>query len=315
MPDGAKPNRFIAQATNLDVMDMSDDPSSASPRIAPALPPTLRLGAVRISVTDLDRAVSFYQDVIGLRLHRRDDDEAAMGAGEDDVVVLTEEPAARRPAREAGLYHYCLLFPTREELGRVATRIAAARAPIQGASDHGTHEAIYLADLDGNGIELAADRPPELWPDMRSQAGYAGGPKPLDTPGLLAAVADEEPRRHAGAGLAIGHLHLHVGDIEQAIAFYRDLVGFELMVDLGAAAFLAVGGYHHHLGMNVWGGKDVAPASPGSLGLREWSLILPSADAVANVRARLETAGTATEEHPRGFLVRDPWAIPLAITA
>src|SRR2546422_7600936 len=101
---------------------------------APAmLPAGLRLGAVGISVTDLDRAVGFYQDVLGLRLHRRDEAEAAMGAGEEDVLVLNEQPSARRPGREAGLYHYCLLFSSREELARVTTRIAATRAPIQGA--------------------------------------------------------------------------------------------------------------------------------------------------------------------------------------
>ncbi|HZO35239.1 MAG TPA: VOC family protein [Solirubrobacteraceae bacterium] len=289
--------------------------TAAGAEAAAVLPPGLRLGLVRISVTDLDRAIGFYQDAIGLRLHRRDENEAAMGAGDEDLVVLTEERAARRPRREAGLYHYCLLFPTREELARVATRLATTQATIQGASDHGTHEAIYLADVDGNGIELAADRPRDQWPDMRSQAGYAGGPKPLDLDALLATIAGEEPRRHVEAGLSIGHLHLQVGDIPQAVAFYRDVVGFELMVDLGSAAFLSVDGYHHRLGANIWGGKAVPPASPDAIGLRQWTLILPSADAVTAARRRLEAAGAPIEERAGGFLTRDPWAIPLAITA
>ena len=280
-----------------------------------ALPADLRLGPVRIAVTNLDRAVGFYRDVIGLRQHRRDDRDAAMGAGEDDLLVLSEEPEALPPGREAGLYHYCLLFPTREELARAARRIATTRTPIQGASDHGTHEAIYLADLDGNGIELAADRPRDVWPDMRSPAGYAGGPKPLDLDDLLSPVADEPVARHAGLGLAIGHTHLHVGDIAQAIAFYRDAVGLELMVDLGSAAFLSAGGYHHRLGVNVWRGPGVPPASPEALGLREWVLVLPRPEDVAAARERLGASGAPIADRPGGFVARDPWDLPLAIVA
>src|SRR5829696_1630230 len=123
------------------------------------LPATLRLGAVHLTVTDLDRSVALYEKAIGLRLHRREDSLAVMGAGEEDLLVLYEEPGARRAGRHAGLYHFALLFPSREELARAALRLAATKTPIQGASDHGTHEAIYLPDPDGNGIELAADRP------------------------------------------------------------------------------------------------------------------------------------------------------------
>ena len=114
-----------------------------------------------------------------------------MGVGEEDLLVLYEEPEARRAGRHAGLYHYALLYPSREELAHAALRLAATKTPIQGASDHGTHEAIYLPDPDGNGIELAADRPREAWPRPLE---YAGGPHPLDLDGLLAAVAGEKPR-------------------------------------------------------------------------------------------------------------------------
>src|SRR5215217_1379295 len=123
----------------------------------PKLPATLRLGTVHLTVTDLDRSVAFYEDAIGLRLHRREDGVAAMGVGEKQLLVLYEEPEARA-GRHTGLYHYALLYPSRKELARAALRLAARPTPIQGASDHGTHEAIYLPDPDGNGIELAADR-------------------------------------------------------------------------------------------------------------------------------------------------------------
>ena len=150
------------------------------------LPATLRLGPVHLTVSDLDRSVDFYESAIGLQLHRREDGAAAMGVDDEDLLVLYEEPDARRAGRHAGLYHYALLFPSREELARAALRLAATKTPIQGASDHGTHEAIYLPDPDGNGIELAADRPRELWP---RPLNYSGGPHPLDLDGLLQAVA------------------------------------------------------------------------------------------------------------------------------
>ncbi len=275
---------------------------------AASLPAALRLGAVHLTVSDLDRAIAFYEVAIGLRLHRREGREAAMGVGDEDLLFLHEEPEARRAGRHAGLYHYALLFSSREELARAAIRLAETKTPIQGASDHGTHEAIYLPDPDGNGIELAADRPPERWPKPMD---YTGGPHPLDFDGLLAVVAGEEPRAQAGTGLRIGHVHLHVGDLEQGLAFYRDVLGFDLMMFIpGAAAFVSAGGYHHHLGFNVWRGEGVPPAPADRVGLRHWTVVLDDQEEVAAVRERVRAAGIATEERDDGgFLVRDPWGI------
>jgi catechol 2,3-dioxygenase len=273
----------------------------------PVLPPTLRLGAVHLTITDLDRSAAFYEDAIGLTVHLREDGVAALGAGEEDLLVLHEEPGARRAGRHAGLYHYALLFDSREELGRAALRLAATRTPVQGASDHGTHEAIYLPDPDGNGIELAADRPRERWPRPLE---YSGGPHPLDLDGLLAAVSGEKPRDKAGPGLAIGHVHLHVGDLERGISFYRDVLGFELMTYMpDAAAFVSAGGYHHHLGFNVWRGEGVPPVPEGRVGLRHWTVVLEDPGEVAAVRERVLAADIEAEEREGGFLVRDPWDI------
>lgn len=277
------------------------------------LPATLRQGAVHLTVSDLDRSVAFYEDAVGLRLHRREGGVAAVGVGAEDLLVLHEEPGARRAGRHAGLYHYALLFPSREELARAALRLAATGTPIQGASDHGTHEAIYLPDPDGNGIELAADRPRERWPRPLE---YAGGPHPLDLDGLLAAVAGEGPRREAGRGLVVGHLHLHVGDLERGLRFYRDVLGFEQMTLIsGAAAFVSAGGYHHHLGFNVWRGTGVPPAPPGRVGLRHWTVVVENPGEVAAVRGRVRAAGIEAEERDKGFLVRDPWDIAVVFEA
>jgi catechol 2,3-dioxygenase len=285
--------------------------ATTGPAASPGrLPASLRLGAVHLTVTDLDRSVAFYEDAIGLRVHRREDSVAAMGTGEEDLLVLYKEPNARRAGRHAGLYHYALLFPSREELARAALRLAATKIPIQGASDHGTHEAIYLPDPDGNGIELAADRPRELWP---KPLNYAGGPHPLDLDGLLP-VAGEGPRGRAGPGLVIGHVHLHVSDLERGLGFYRDVLGFELMTFMpGAAAFVAAGGYHHHLGFNVWRGVGVPPVPEGRVGLRHWTVVLDQHEGIAAVGERVRAAGLAAEEREGGgaggLLVRDPWGI------
>jgi catechol 2,3-dioxygenase len=271
------------------------------------LPSTLRLGAVELTVADLKRSVAWYERALGLRVHARAEAAAELGDGLNTVIVLREDAQARPAGRHAGLFHYALLYPTREELARAAVRLAVTSTQIQGASDHRTHEALYLADPDGNGIELAADFPREQWP---AGLGYDGGPAALDFDSLLGLVRDEPPTAQVAEGLRMGHLHLHVGDIDRALAFYRDVLGFELQANLGSAAFLSAGGYHHHLGVNVWNGRGVGPAPEHTAGLRHWTIELPDAGAV---RARVAAAGIAVEPVERGFIVRDPWGTAVRV--
>ena len=277
-----------------------------------ALPDTLRLGPVDLTVRDVDRAVAWYQRALGLRVHRHEAGVAELGDGTDVSVILHEDPQALPAGRHAGLYHYALLYPSREELARAVLRLSATRTPVDGASDHETHEAIYLPDADGNGIELAADRPRSEWPD---HLGYAGGPKPLDVDDLLTTVAGESPAEQVGPGLRVGHLHLHVGDIERGLEFYRDVLGFEPQARMPSAAFVSAGGYHHHLGFNTWRGVGVPDAPDHRTGLRHWTVELPSQEDVAAVRERAEEAGAPVEPFEGGFLVRDPWGTALAIVA
>ena len=290
-------------------MNYPEDSTRGATNSAPRLPDTLRLGAVHLTVSSLDRSVGFYENSLGLRLHRREDGVAAMGVGGEDLLVLYEEPGARRAGRHAGLYHYALLFPSREELARAVMRLGATKTPVQGASDHGTHEAVYLPDPDGNGIELAADRPRERWP---RPLDYAGGPHRLNMDGLLAIASDEEARSGIGPNLVVGHVHLHVGDLRRGLRFYRDTLGFELMTFMpGAAAFVSAGGYHHHLGFNVWRGEGVPPVPEGRVGLRHWTVVLEDPEDVAAVGERVRAAGIASEEREGGLLARDPWGIPV----
>jgi catechol 2,3-dioxygenase len=279
--------------------------TSASTTAAATLPASLRLGPVHITVTDLDRSIPFYERSIGLQLARREAATAALGAGGENLLVLTEEPGARPAGRHAGLYHFALLHPSRHELARAAQRLIETQTPVSGASDHRISEAIYLPDPDGNGIELAADRGREHWGDLSDPTSH-GGPEPLDMVSLMAMVDGAPVEPHAADGLRVGHLHLHVGGIEPALEFWRDLIGFEVMTLFPSAAFISAGGYHHHLGLNTWRGEGVGPMPAGTVGLRHWTIVLDSPGDVAAVAGRLEAAGAPIERQPDGFLTRDP---------
>src|SRR4051794_10897004 len=193
---------------------------------APTLPATLRLGATHLTVSHLDGSIAFYERSLGLQVHDREGGRAALGAGGEDLLVLVEVPGAGLGGRHAGLYHFALLHDSREELARAIRRLAETRTRIEGASDHGVSEAIYLRDLDDNGIELYVDRPRESWPPPRQPGErvemYTIA---LDMRALTDTIAGEEPRALAGPGLRTGHLHLHVADIELGLAFYRGVLG------------------------------------------------------------------------------------------
>ena len=268
------------------------------------------LGVTRIAVRELERSIPFYTDVIGLDHLATDGSVARLGSGGSTVLELSQEPDAPKAGQHAGLYHVALLYPSRIELARVVARIAHQGVAIQGAADHGTHEAIYLADPDGNGLELAADRPRDQWPSPQEE--YTVGPQPLNTPDLMQLIDGEDVVKRAGAGVTIGHLHLHVGSIDDALAFYCETLGFELRAQLSTAAFVSLGGYHHHLGMNIWKGSGAPPAPEGVLGLRFWTLQIPAAD-IAILAARLEDCAAAHERDGQAIIVRDPWNNELRI--
>ena len=278
------------------------------------LPAALRLGPVRLAVTDLDRAIDFYTRIVGLTVSERRTEAAHAVAylsnGRENVIELQAEPDARPAGQHAGLYHVALNYDSRLELGRTLQRIVDTGTPIDGASNHRTHEAIYLPDPDGNGLELAWDFPRDQWPAALDL--LAGGPRPLDGKSLLQLASAGGSQ---GAGPArVGHLHLHVGDVHRALAFYEGLVGFELQVNLGTGAFVSAGGYHHHLAMNVWQGTNAAPPPGNALGLREWRIYLPTGADVAATRARLIAGGAPI--HSDGdvdFVTADPWGIPLRV--
>jgi catechol 2,3-dioxygenase len=277
------------------------------------LPDGLTLGAAHLKVAELDRSIAFYTDVLGLQVARREDGEAGLSAGLDELIVLHETPGARSVSRHSGLYHVALLYPSQLELARVAQRIMVSKTPIQGASDHGISEAIYLPDPDGNGIELAADYPRDTWPDLSNVESIA--PNPLDMGRLFNLVSGRDPEPEADSGTVVGHVHLHVGDVAEGLAFYRDLVGFDLVTYMGSAAFVSAGGYHHHLAFNIWQGKGAPPAPADATGLLYWTIEVPTTDDVRATRDRLNAGGVETVDVENGFAASDPWGIAVHVVS
>jgi catechol 2,3-dioxygenase len=282
------------------------------------LPAETRLGTVRLQVADLASSLAFYQGTLGFRLASRDGARAVLAAARDEapLVELHEHPGARPAARRGrlGLYHVAILLPDRPALGRFVRHLAEIGAPA-GSADHLVSEALYLQDPDGLGIEVYADRPRDSWRRVGRELMMATDP--VDVPDLLRAGGDA-----AWTGLpartTIGHVHLHVGDIAEAAAFYSEALGFDRTVwSYPGALFLAAGGYHHHLGTNTWAGAGARPPAPDEARLLEWSIDLPHAASLGAVQGSLTGAGYAAESSGTAdapeLITRDPWGTQLRL--
>ena len=264
------------------------------------------MGPVHLTVSELARSLDYYRTVIGLETLEHGAGRASLGAAGRELLVLVEEPGARPSDGYTGLYHFALLVPERPDLARWLAHAARDRVSLTGLSDHFVSEAIYLRDPDGHGIEIYADRPRELWEGV---VGERMTTLPLDVENLLSELDDPagEPFDGLAEGTAMGHVHLKVAEIASTVAFYRDLIGFGLIVQLGAqAAFLSAGGYHHHLGSNTWESAGASPAPPGSAALRHATIVLPDAAELERVVGRLAAAGVDLSESDGTPLVRDP---------
>lgn len=271
--------------------------------------PATQVGALALTVSNMQRSVDFYTRTIGFT--RLNGDPAsttvALGVDQTPVLYLRELPGAQRPRGTTGLYHFAIRVPNRLALARAVYHLAEAAAPIQGVADHGVSEAIYLSDPDRNGIEIYRDRPEEEWP-VDDDGRLEMVTDPLDLDSLMRELSGQQQAEHRlPAGTVIGHVHLHVSDLEQADAFYRGVLGLELMQRYGGQAlFFAAGGYHHHVGVNTWAGVGAPPPPPDSTGLQWFELRLPDAAALEVVLERLRAAGSPLEPHLHGYLTHDP---------
>lgn len=278
------------------------------------LPDATRVGPVRLQVADLARSVGYYEQVLGLRIVHRERGRATMAAQGNGpaLVELQERPGARPAGRgRLGLYHFAILLPDRPSLGRFVRHLGAIGARA-GAGDHLVSEAFYLSDPDGLGIEVYADRPRHGWRRIGRELMMATDP--VDVPALVEAAGDA-PWRGMPEGTVMGHVHLHVGDIEEASRFYSEALGFDRIVwSYPGALFLAAGGYHHHLGTNTWAGPAARAATEEDAHLVEWRLLVPDAalDAVAESLAK---AGHPAERDGRDVVTRDPWGTRLRLVA
>jgi catechol 2,3-dioxygenase len=281
------------------------------------LPADTKLGRVRLQVADLARSLSYYQEVLGLQVLETGGAEAVLGtssAPDGDSAPLLElqervgvAPVPRRG--RLGLFHFAILLPQRADLGRFAAHLSARGEPV-GASDHRVSEALYLHDPDGLGIEVYADRPRKAW--RREGRQLVMATDPLDVEDLLRAG-----KGATWAGMPpdtiMGHIHLHVGDLVRAEAFYHQALGLDKVVwSYPGALFLSAGGYHHHLGLNTWA-AGAPPAGEADARLLEWELRVPSAGAAGDALERLADEGHPVERSPGGGTVRDPWGTVMRI--
>ena len=279
--------------------------------------PATTVGAVHLTVADLARSIEYYELAVGLAVIGRDGPVARLGAEGTELLVLHEEPGAEPVRGHTGLFHFALLLPERAALARWLVHAAQSRIPLSGMSDHLVSEAIYLRDPDWHGIEIYRDRPRDEWPRVDGKVQM--DTIPLDTDDLLAALPDEGADGFGGlpGGTTMGHVHLHVADIGDSERFYGDVLGFDVMVRYGSeATFLAAGGYHHHIGANVWAGRGAGPPPPGSAALRHATIALPDAGERDRVAACVADAGQEPEPIEGGdVLVHDPGGTALVLTA
>ncbi len=246
---------------------------------------------MRLAVSDLARSIAFYARVLGLALLSRNEQSAVLGAGEERRALALSalpDPTAASP-RDTGLFHVAWLHPSRAALAATVRRVLAAGWHIDGASDHGVSEALYLSDPDGLGIEIYADRPPERWERPTGGHGVKMFTRPLDVEDLLAQAPDEPPQQ-IEPETVIGHVHLKVGDVSRAASFYHDVLGFSEQATLPSAAFLAADGYHHHIGLNSWQSRGAGAAPPTAPGLRLVEFTLGDADSLAQLERGIAQA-------------------------
>lgn len=282
------------------------------------LPAATAIGAVKLKVRNLAHLVSFYTDVIGLQVLNRDSGKAELTAdGARPLLVLEELPnAITLPERSTtGLYHFAILVPNRKQLGLSLRRLAEYDVRI-GQADHLVSEALYLSDPEGNGIEIYRDRSRETWEWANGNVKMASDP--LDIPGILR-EAENAPWQGLPPETTMGHIHLHVGDLDQARAFYCDLLGFGMAADMSRmmrALFISAGGYHHHIGLNVWAGVGAPRPPANATGLDEYEVVLPSAAELEELVARVREAGIAVDALDGGaWRVSDPFGNRILLRA
>ena len=308
---------------------MSQSQAEVKPEFS--IHPKTLIGEVSLTVANLERQITFYRDVVGFSVLQQDARSAALGAAAvgaglgRTLVRLTEEPAFRRQRGVTGLYHFAVLFPNRRELARALGRLMALQYP-NSPTDHIMTKTTYFDDPEGNGLELYAESPEDggwsmadgQYVTRRADGSISSGREPLDVEALLSHLMKEDRLDAPVPSEArVGHVHLHVRNVDEAVDFYHGVLSFDLQGHARAfrMAFVSAGGYHHHIGLNTWQGEGAPVPPPDALGMRHFSVVLPGKAELDRVVSRVRAKGIALEESDAGVLVHDPSHNGVLLTA
>ena len=284
-------------------------------KVRTSIDPATALGSVHLTVRDLGRAVAFYESRLGFRVLARGPGVARLGVDGRELLVLRESREAPRARGTTGLYHFAVRVPSRRDLARSLARLIETGTPLDGAADHSVSEALYLSDMEGNGIEIYRDRPREQWAAKGGRALMTT--EALDLAGLLAEPgADNGAWSGLAKGTDLGHVHLTVSHLGEAERFYVGALGFDVMMRAGKSAlFVSAGGYHHHVGLNTWAGEGAPVPPAGAAGLHSFEVHLPKREGLERTVARLEAAGFSAARVEDGFETRDPFQNVVRLTS
>ncbi len=266
------------------------------------------VSSVEIRVLDLNKSISFYTHTIGMKLLSQSDTQADFGVNTNNVLLrlVQIENGHPKEARTAGLYHVAYLLPTRKDLGLILKHFIELRTPLQGASNHGISEAIYLADPDGNGIEIAADTPDSTWKWNGDKLDILSNNGPMDIQSVLNEAKGLEFNGLPDTTI-VGHLHLHASELVESKKFYRDILGLDIVIEIpNSAIFMSYGKYHHHIAINLWNGKGVKQASSSTPGLIVANLNIPTITQLDNIENKLNELNYPYNKKDQALIVNDP---------
>jgi catechol 2,3-dioxygenase len=280
------------------------------------LPPDIKLGLVKLNVSNLERSIRFYKEIVGLQVLQSTSTKAELTIDGSQPFLLLEEiqHAQVTPRRSAaGLNHFAILLPTRKDLGASLRNLIQSGIHI-GQADHLVSEALYITDPDNNGIEIYCDRPRSTW--RRDASGnYIMASDPIDWEGLLSEAEGYE-WNGLPVGTTLGHIHFHVKNLQKSKVFYCDILGFDVVADASEtmkALFISAGGYHHHIGMNIWAGEDAPTRPSNGTGLDYYTIVFPNEKTRNEALERLQGEGVQATELDDALFVTDPSGIRLRL--
>ncbi|OAX50521.1 VOC family protein [Paenibacillus sp. AD87] len=280
------------------------------------IPATTHLGEVSLRISNLDRSIQFYSEVVGLKLLERSDKVAKMTAdGKQSLLRLEQltDPVTMPVRTTSGLYHFAILLPDRKSLGLALRNLAESGIEI-GQGDHLVSEAFYISDPDQNGIEIYADRARDTW-KRDADNNYIMSSDPVDVDSLFALAANE-PWQGLPAGTVIGHVHFHVRSLEESRRFYTGVLGFDIVGNFAnmSALFVSAGGYHHHIGLNIWAGTG-APVNPdNATGIDYFTIIYDGKEQLEQAVEQLRQSNASIEQQGTDWFTVDPQNIRIRLT-